>query len=118
MGKTPSLNITEWDMVYPSEVMFWKSEAEKCQVALCGIFSTTVKNAKKHQWQHIRGEVNALHKLGRHYYGTFGSLMINEEITERLTKYSGACKRIRGALNWLRKNNVYKQFLARFETMY
>ena len=118
VGKTPSLTITEWDMVYPSEVAILKSEAEKCQVALCGIFSTTVKDAKKHQWQHIR-EVNALHKLDRHDYGMFGFLMVNEEITERLTKYSGACEQIRIALNWFKKNNnLYKQFLARFETMY
>ena len=111
VGKTPSLTITEWDMVYPSEVAILKSEAEKCQVALCGIFSTTVKDAKKHQWRHIQGEVNALHKLDRHYYGMFGFLMINEEITERLTKYSGACERIRIALNWFKKNNnLYKQF--------
>ena len=119
VGKTPSLTITEWDMAYPSEVAILKSEAEKCQVALCGIFSTTVKDAKKHQWRHIQGEVNALHKLDRHYYGMFGFLMINKEITERLTKYSGACERIRIALNWFKKNNnLYKQFLAHFETMY
>ena len=106
-------------MIYPSEVTCLKSEAEKCQVALCGIFSTTVRDAKMHQWRHIQGEVNALHKLDRHYYGMFGFLMINEEITERLTKYSDACERIRVALNWFKKNNnLYKQFLARFETMY
>ena len=65
------------------------------------------------------GTVNALHKLDRHYYGMFGFLMINKEITEKLTKYSGACERIRVALNWFKKqNNLYKQFLARFETMY
>ena len=60
--------------------------------------STTVKDAKKHQWWHIQGEVNALHKLDWHYYGIFGFLMINETITEKLTKYSGACERIRVAL--------------------
>ena len=76
VGKTPGLTVTEWDMVYPPEVTSLKSEAEKCQVALCGIFSTTIKDAKKHQWQHIQGEVNALHKLDRHYYGMFGFLMI------------------------------------------
>ena len=119
VGKTPGLTVTEWDMVYPPEVTSLKSEAEKCQVALCGIFSTTIKDAKKHQWRHIQGEVNALHKLDRHYYGMFGFLMIKETITEKLTKYSGACERIRIALNWFKKkNNLYKQFLARFETMY
>ena len=106
-------------MVYPPDVTILKSKAEICQVALCGIFSTTVKDAKKHQWQHVQGEVNALHKLDRHYNGMIGFLMINEEITERLTKYSGACEQIRIPLNWFKKNNnLYKQFLARFETMY
>ena len=38
VGKTPSLTVTEWDMVYPPEVT-------SCQVALCGIFSTTIKKA-------------------------------------------------------------------------
>ena len=119
VGKTPTLTVTEWDMVYPAEITSLKSKGEKCQVALCGIFSTTIKDAKKHQWRHILGEVNALHKLDKHYYGMFGFLMINNEITEKLTKYSGACERIRVALNWFKKhNNLYKQFLARFETMY
>ena len=86
VGKTPSLTVTDWDMVYPAEITSLKSEGEKCQVALCGIFSTTIKDAKKHQWRHILGEVNALHKLDKHYYGMFGFLMINNEITEKLTK--------------------------------
>ena len=103
VGKTHKLSTTEWDMIYPSEVTCLKSEAEKYQVALCGIFSTTIRDAKMHQWRHIQGEVNALHKLHRHYYGMFGFLMINEEITERLTKYSDACERIRVALNWFKK---------------
>ena len=75
MWEKPSLTVTEWDMVYPPEVTSLKSEAERCQVALCGIFSTTVKDAKRHQWRHIQGEVNTLHKLDRHYYGMFGFLM-------------------------------------------
>ena len=49
--------------------------------------------------------MNALHKLDRHYYGIFRFLMINEEITKRLTKYSGAHEHIRAALNWFKKNN-------------
>ena len=119
VGITEKSNTSEWNMVYPSELTSLKSEVERCQVALCGIFSTTVKDAKKHQWRHIQGEVNALHKLDKHYYGMFGFLMINEQITEKLTEYSGACERIRVALNWFKKNNhLYKDFLARFETMY
>ena len=100
VGKIEKSSTSEWDMVYPSEITSLKSEVERCQVALCGIFSTTVRDAKKHQWRHIQGEVNALHKLDKHYYGMFGFLMINEQISEKLTKYAGACERIRIALNW------------------
>ena len=99
IGKTNTVSTIEWDMAYPPEVTCLKTEVEKCQVALCGIFSTTIKDAKKHQWHHIQGEVNALHKLDRHYYGMFGFLMINDTITEKLTKYSETCERIRVALN-------------------
>jgi len=64
VGKTDTFSIVDWDMVYPAQLTCLKTEIEKCQVALCGIFSTTVKDAKMHQWRHIQGEVNALHKLG------------------------------------------------------
>ena len=119
VGKTDKPSTVDWDMVYPVQITSLKTELEKCQVALCGIFSTTIKDVKKHQWRHIQGEVNALHKLDRHYYGMFGFLLMNEKITESLTKYSDACERIRVALHWLKKNNhLYESFLAHFETMY
>ena len=74
---------------------------------------------KKHQWRHIQGEVNALHKLDRHYYGLFGFMLINEPISDDSVKYPEACERIRQALHWLKKNNhLYKDFMARFETLY
>ena len=63
------LPIQNWDMTFPEVILNLKNPIEQCQVALCGIFSTTVKDAKKHQWRHIQGEVNSLHKLDRHYYG-------------------------------------------------
>ena len=72
-------------MAYPPQIVCLKSEFEKCQVALCGIFSTTIKDAKRHQWQHIQWEVNALHKLDKHYYGMFGFLLINEKISANLS---------------------------------
>ena len=119
VGKTHRSSTSEWDMVYPSQVVCLKTAFEKCQVALCGIFSTTIKDAKRHQWQHIQGEVNALHKLDKHYYGMFGFLVMNEKISINLSNNSDAYERIRVALQWLKRNNhLYKQFLARFETMY
>jgi len=84
-----------------------KTKLEKCQVDLYGIFSTTVKDAKKHQWHYIQGEVNALHKLDT----TMAFLLMNEKITESFTKYSDACEHIRVVLCWLKKNNhLYKSF--------
>ena len=72
-----------------------------------------------HQWHHIQGEVNALHKLDKHYYGLFGFMLMNENLTSKLTKHSEAYERIRLALLWLKNNNhLYKSFLARFETLY
>ena len=113
------LPIQNWDMTFPEVILNLKNPIEQCQVALCGIFSTTVKDAKKHQWRHIQGEVNSLHKLDRHYYGLFGFLMINEDLSDKLVRNSEAYERIRLALHWLKKNNhLYQDFLARFETLY
>ena len=95
----------------PSQVICLKTEFEKCQVALCGIFSTTVKkDAKRHQWRHIQGEVNTLHKLDKHYYGMFGFLLMNEKISANLSNNFCIYERIRVALQWVKKNNhLYSQ---------
>ena len=84
-----------------------------CQVALCGLFSTTVKDAKQHKWRHMQGEINSLHKLDKHYYGMFGFMMMNEQVNEQLTQHPEASERVRKALSWLKGNNhLYKNFLA------
>ena len=119
VGKYEGIDIEEWDMRFPEVILNLKNPVEHCQIALCGIFSTTVKDAKRHQWRHIQGEVNALHKLDRHYYGLFGFLLINEDLSDKFVKYPEAYERIRLALHWLKKNNhLYQDFLARFETLY
>ena len=114
-----SLPVTEWEMVYPSCLTALANQYELSQIALCALFSTTVKDAKQHQWKHVQGEVNSLHKLDKHYYGMFGFLMLNDKVKEHLTKYPEAAERIRQALQWLKRNNdLYKTFLSRFETIY
>ena len=114
-----SLPVTEWEMVYPSCLTALANQYERSQIALCALFSTTVKDAKQHQWKHVQGEVNSLHKLDKHYYGMFGFLMLNDKVKEHLTKYPEATERIRQALQWLKRNNdLYKTFLSRFETIY
>ena len=58
-----SLPVTEWEMTYPSCLIALANQYERFQIALCALFSTTVKDAKQHQWKHVQGEVNSLHKL-------------------------------------------------------
>ena len=53
--------IDKWDMAYPNEILSLQNQIECNLVALCGIFSTTVKDAKQHQWCHVQGEINSLH---------------------------------------------------------
>ena len=113
------LPVHEWDMVYPQEILSLKNQTECCQISLCGVFSTVVKDAKQHQWRHMQGKINSLHKLDKHYYGLFGFMLLNEKISDELTKYPEACEQVRKALSWLKKNNhLYKKFLARYKTMY
>jgi len=50
VGKTDKPTTVDWDMV---QITSLKTELEKYQMALCGIFSTTIKDVKKHQWCHI-----------------------------------------------------------------
>ena len=107
-----SLPVTEWEMVYPSCLTALANQYELSQIALCALFSTTVKDAKQHQWKHVQGEVNSLHKLDKHYYGMFGFLMLNDKVKEHLTKYPEAAEHIRQALQWLKKNN--DQYIKHF----
>ena len=60
------LPVEQWDMTYPNEILSLKNQVEYSQVALCGLFSTVVKDAKMHQWRHVQGEINSLHKLDKH----------------------------------------------------
>ena len=69
------------------------------------LVSTVIKDAKQHQWRHVQGEVNALHKLDKHYYGLFGFMMMNVKISDHMTKYPESCERVRVALSWLKKYN-------------
>ena len=71
VGKVKSngqiLPVHMWDMTCPKDILALENQTECCQVALCGLFSTTVKDAKQHQWRHMQGEINSLHKLDKHY---------------------------------------------------
>ena len=117
--KGQPLPINKWDMAYLNKILSLQTQIECGQIALCGLFSTVVEDAKKHQWRHVQGEVNALHKLDKHCYKFFGFMLMNEKVSDQLTKHPDACKRVRKALSWLKQNNhLYETFMARFEIMY
>ena len=71
--------VVEWDMQKPEPVAALRNTYETGQVSLAGLFSTAVRDAGFAQWKHVQGEVNAIHKLDRHYYGLFGFLACKEE---------------------------------------
>ena len=82
--------IEKWDMIYPNKILTLRNQVECSQVVLCGLFSTVIKDAKKHQWRHVQCENNSLHKLDRYYYGLFGFMMMNEKVSDQLTKHPDA----------------------------
>jgi len=55
-------------------------------------FFYSCKGCKQHQWHHVQGEVHSLHKLDKHYYGLFGFMLMNEKVSDQLTKYPEACE--------------------------
>ena len=70
--------VEEWDMSIPKPIKALCNKYETGMVSLCGLFSSTVKKASMSQYQHLQGEVNALKKLDRHYYGLFGFMAIKD----------------------------------------
>ena len=87
-------------------------------VQLCGLFSTTVKDAGVSQWHHIQGEINAIHKLDRHYYGMFGFLASKDNSINAYSPNPESSLCIHYALQWLhRHNHLYKSFFSNYETL-
>ena len=52
--------IDEWDISFPVEVQSLANQYERGQMSLCGLFSSTVREASM---THLQGEVNAITKL-------------------------------------------------------
>ena len=50
------------------------NQQTKYQISLCGLFYRAIKHSDKlkRQFQHNQGEVNALHKMDKHYGAMFG----------------------------------------------
>lgn len=111
--------VSEWSMEKPQPVAALQNRYETGQVALCGLFSTTVKEANVWQWKHVQGEVNSIHKLDRHYYGLFGFLACKETSFAEHSTNPESSLRIHSALGWLRTNNhLYSSFFSQYETLF
>ena len=55
----PSANVKpvdEWDMTFPTEVQSLANQYECGQMSLCGLFSSTVREASMTQYRHHRGK--------------------------------------------------------------
>ena len=106
-------------MCKPEPVAALRNTYETGQVSLTGLFSTTVRDAGFAQWKHVQGEVNAMHKLDRHYYGLFGFLACKEKSIEASSSNPGSSLRIHRALKWFKDHNsLYQTFFANYETLF
>ena len=60
--------VNEWEMSFPTEIQALANQYERGQTSLCGLFSSTVKEASMCQYRHVQGDVNAITKLDRNYH--------------------------------------------------
>ena len=78
-----------------------------------------MKDAGVFQWHHIQGEVNAIHKLDRHYYGMFGFLASKDNSINGYSPNPESSLRIHHVLQWLHQHNhLYKSFFSNYETLF
>ena len=111
--------VSEWDMCLPKPVQDLCNNYETGQVALCGLFSNTVKKASMSQYHHLQGEINAIQKLDRHYYGLFGFLAVKDSDIFTKSPDPHSSLRIKRALRCFRDNNhLYSDFFAQYETLF
>ena len=78
-----------------------------------------MKDAGVSQWHHIQGEVNAIHKLDRHYYGMFGFLASKDNSINGYSPNPESSLHIHHVLQWLHQHNhLYKCFFSNYETLF
>ena len=53
-------------MSFPAVIQALADKYERGQTSLCGLLSSTVKEASMTQYRHVQGEVNAITKLDRY----------------------------------------------------
>ena len=103
-------SVDQWDMSFQVEVKSLANQYERDQMSLCGLFSSTVREASMTQYRHLQGEVNAITKLDRHYHGLFGFLAIKDgDIWEKSpSPVQSIC--IKRAIRWMHANNHLPNF--------
>ena len=71
------------------------------------------------QYRHIQGEVNAITRLDRHYYGLFGFLAIKDSDIWQHSPSPESSLRIKKAIRWFHGNNhLYSKFFSQYETLF
>ena len=107
--------VSEWSTEKPQPVAALRNKYETGQVALCGLFSTTVKEANVWQWKHVQGEVNSIHKLDRHYYGLFGFLACKDT---SFAEHSANPRVFSQDPQVTHNNYLYSSFFSQYETLF
>jgi hypothetical protein len=102
-------------MAMPDPIKALCNKYETGMVSLCGLFSNTVKKASMSQYQHLQGEVNAIKKLDRHYYGLFGFMATKDSDIFSNSPDPHSSLRIKRALRWFRANNHL--YSSHYETL-
>ena len=111
--------IDEWDMSFPVEVQSLANQYERGQMSLCGLFSSTVREASMTQYRHLQGEVNAITKLDRHYHGLFGFLAIKDGDIWEKSPSPVQSIRIKRVIRWMHANNhLHSKFFSQYETLF
>ena len=117
----PSSNVKpvhEWDMSFPTEIQSLANQYERGQMSLCGLFSSTVREASMTRYQHLQGEVNAITKLDKHYHGLFGFLAVKDSDIWEKSPSPASSLRIKRAVQWMHVNNhLYSNFFSHYETL-
>ena len=111
--------VDEWDMSFPVEVQSPANQDKRGQMSLCGLFSSTVREASMTQYRHLQGEVNAITKLDRHYHGLFGFLAIKDGDIWEKSPSPVQSIRIKKAIQWMHANNhLYSKLFSQYETLF
>ena len=92
--KSQLLPVNKWDMAYPNEIVSLQAQVEYSQIALCGPFSTEVKDAKKHQWHHVQTSLKISYKVYKWWESSRGCLLCVLYLSSFEAQLSNACVKV------------------------